>query len=191
MAKAQIETGLGHEVCTWGDSGPPRPDISDPGMLLGIQPISYSPNNWQKVMELQREIMSQMPPDALIWNEIVLGLPHQLKDVVSAVIYWEESDEDYEAVLDRARKQAHAFSNVPVLKVNYADPFAANPLFVCDDQQQDHNRHVEDTVIHKPSNINWHPKERVPLLLRQGGFGRQWRKCLLILFLYVRCYICS
>lgn len=134
FAKYNNEAIMGHAICTETD---PTPHFGPDDCWLYTGPFSWPPSQWQEVMDAQLHLFEQKHPTTLLWNEIVLKLPREMGDVVSAVTYVVLPDMD-KAEVDklrrRAQKEAIMLGHKPLLKVELTSlDIAPNPLFVCDE----------------------------------------------------------
>lgn len=127
LLQEQIEAIMGHSVCTPLPSG-------DANILVYSGPEPWPLAAFQEVVELQVGFIENNKTKLPIWNEIVIGLPRQLQDVVQAVFYVDD-DEDGDTLMKRrafAYKKAKILGKKFVLKFKKSASVDAD-LLECDD----------------------------------------------------------
>lgn len=133
---------MGHPVCT------PNSLESDIGFLL------YSGT-----------------AETLLWNEVVIGLAHQLKDIVQGVFYLDDKEDDGDTLTQQRRalayQEAKMLGNKPVFKFETGDGLDQD-LLKCDDDPRE--------IMELSGREKSASRKRTPLIYYQNGETSKFRR---------------
>eukprot|EP00980_Cylindrotheca_fusiformis_P027598 scaffold21455_cov116-Cylindrotheca_fusiformis.AAC.15 len=110
LVQEQVGAIMGHPVCT------PRPVEEEGGFLLYSGPDSWQADDFQEVVELQMELMHNSSESVLVWNEVVIGLPRQMEDIVQGIFYLEDGSPASKQRRALAHEEAELLGNKHVFK---------------------------------------------------------------------------
>ena len=141
--KRIYDSYMGFSVCNltmpvqeFDDDEPPPPATPMGNIWMYNGPCSWNPTkDWSTMVTMQLEMLT-MSPETKIWNEIVLRLPTQMKDIISAVFYIVSSDmthDDLVTIQRQANQEAKLLGGKPVLQINATamEQHDGSPLFTC------------------------------------------------------------
>lgn len=121
LLQEQFEAIMGHPVCT-------PPPIEDVDVLVYSGSKSWRPQDFQEVIDLQVEFVQKFKTNSQIWNEIIIGLPQQLQDLVLGVFYVDNDETKRIAAHAEAKMLGDKF----VFKLKISDNDTEDVL-ECDD----------------------------------------------------------
>jgi len=128
------EPVIGHAVCSLVD---PEPNF-DEGFFIYTGKHGMPPEKWQRAIETQQQMIATFPEND-VWNEVVLGLPSHLKDIVLAVFYVDSQDMSHDRkaeIRKQAEQEAVLYGSKPLLKLDTArEKSLDEDLFVCDEDE--------------------------------------------------------